>query len=122
MEPKFSIRKEDNFVRSCVRAPTTPALLYELLGETARKAKQWGFKRYCSDFRKSERQMDVLKDYDIAYNIAGECGMVPGSKHALVVKKEEIGEFRFVENVFNNAGYILKAFTEEDEAIKWIRK
>ncbi len=122
MNPIISIKKGENFVHSCVRGPITWELLAEQMTKTAEKAKEWDFRRHLVDFREAKKQLGVLDDYDIAHKKAREYGFKPGSKHALIVRYEEIDGFSFVETVFRNAGYNLRIFTEEDEALDWIKK
>ena len=120
MDHKIIIKKAKNFVHIQIHGPATLEVLEEQMTRAAEKAKQWGFDRYCADFRKAERQVRVIDDYDIAYKKARKCGLMPGTKHALIVRKEDIEIFRFIETVFYNNGYNLKVFTVEDAAILWI--
>jgi len=122
MNPGISIEKGVSFVHSRVRAPLTEELLSELMSRIADKAEEWGFSRHLVDLREGEKQLAVIDDYDLAYRKAREYGLKPGSIHAIIVRHEDIDEFRFVETVFLNAGYTLKIFTEEDTALDWIRE
>jgi hypothetical protein len=119
-EPGLSIKKGENFVHARVSGPVSLELVAELMKKSAEKAKKWGFNKYLVDFRQAEKQLSVFEHYDFAYKKAKEYGFKPGSKHALIVRHEDINRLRFVEMVYHNAGYILKIFTEEDGAIDWI--
>ncbi len=123
MNDRISINKGENYVHSYVYASISMDILAELMIKTSEKGKEWGFNRYLVDFRGAEKILGVLDDYNVAYVKAKEFGLKPGgTRHALIVRHEDIDEFGFVETVFQNAGYILKIFTEEDAAIRWIKK
>jgi hypothetical protein len=123
MGHKISIKKGENFVHSYVLGPISWELLAKLMTKTAEKGEKWGFNRYLSDLRGAEKQMRIYQDFEFAQRQAREYGLKPGvSKHALIVRHEEIAEYSFVETAFRNAGYRLKIFTEEDAAFDWIRE
>ena len=109
-------------MHSYIRARISEELLAELMAKTEEKAKKWGFNRHIVDFREAEKQLGVLEDYEMARSKARKYGLEPFSKHALIVRHEDINEFRFVETAFRNSGYNLRVFTEENEALDWIKK
>ena len=121
MSQRIAIKKGKNFVHSNVYGPISLDLLAELMGKTAEKADKWNFTRFLVDFRKAKKEMSIVDDYNIAHIKAKEFGLKSGSsKHALIVRKEDFNDFLFVETVFQNAGYILKIFTEENTAFNWL--
>ena len=124
MDHLINIKKGDGFVHSYFRGPITLERLAELITKTARIAKEWGSEKYLADFRDAgKRQINFTDDYDLAYRKVKEYGFKPGSKHALLIRRdEEIDQWGFVETVFQNAGFTLRIFTEEEVALDWIRK
>ena len=123
MDHRISIEKRENFVHAYIIGPISQELLAEFMKKTSMKGKKWGFNRYIADLRQAEKQMSMVKDYNFAYRKAEEYGFKPGtSKHALIVRHEDIDDFAFIETVFQNAGHNLRIFTDEDAAFDWIRK
>ena len=123
MDHRISIKKRENFVHSYIIGPISQELLANFMTKIAMKGRKWGLNRYIADIRQAEKQMDVIEDYNFAYSQAEEYGLKPGgSKHALIVRHEDFDKFAFIETVFQNAGYTLRIFTDEDAAFDWIRK
>jgi hypothetical protein len=74
MDQRISIKKSENFVYSYVTGPISEELLAELMTKLSIKGKEWGFNRYLSDLKQTEKQMGITEDYDFAYNQAMKYG------------------------------------------------
>jgi hypothetical protein len=55
---------------------------------------------------------------ELLKSFIAELGCKSGSKHALVVSRENIDDYSFVETLLINAGYQSKMFTDESSAIE----
>jgi len=122
MNSGISIRKRENYVHSEVRGALTIELLAELMTEITARAEDWRLTKHLIDMCEAQKQMGVSEDYDLAYKKAAGYGLKTGSRYAVLVKQAYKNEFVFVETVFQNAGYDVRIFTEEEAALAWIRK
>ena len=122
MEFKISVMRGETYVHSRVCEPLTEEVLTELMSATAQKADEWGFNKFLVDLREAPLLVHTVSNYEFAYDKSKRLGFKVGSKHALIVRPDDLSEFGFVETVFNNAGFRLRVFLEETDAIEWLEE
>ncbi len=120
----IEIQNKKNFIYSHFRGPVTNQGLAELVVSTAKKAEEFGLNSYFVDFRDAgNREVALVDDYNFAYGKHMGPQLKRGARYALLIRNDgDITQWEFVETVFQNAGFVLKLFTEESEAFSWIGK
>ena len=121
---RIEIKKGNGFVHAQFYGPVRTEGLSELMKKSIQKAIEWDFNNFFADFRQSgKRDVEVFDDYDAAYSKLAEFGFKLGSKHAILVRKDDdLAQWKFVETVFRNAGYFMNVFTDEKQALEWVQK
>ena len=122
MDYDVSVSERKTYVHIRVKAPVTDELLEEFLRLSAEEAKESGLNKFLFDLRLAPNRATMFRHYQFVYERSRELGFRSGSKHALVVSAEDLGEYSFVETVLINAGYQGKMFTDELSAIEWLEK
>lgn len=82
-------------------------------------AKKAGLNKYLVDVRGCPYAASILDDYQTAYKIAQDSGVAAGSRIAGLTDPQSKNH-AFIDNAANNAGYQVKFFSDEDEAVRWL--
>jgi len=119
---KYDVSVSDNkrYIRIRVNEPVTADVLKGFISETANKTKEYKVNKFLFDLRNSPNRTSPSIHYEFVYKRVEELGFVHGSKHAIIVKTEDIPDYHFVETILDNAGFNGKIFTDERKAIEWI--
>jgi hypothetical protein len=71
------------------------------------------------DISKAPSTSSILDDYQSVYEIARQVGLKTGARIAALVAPTDSSR-QFVETAANNAGYLVKLFTDESVATDWL--
>ena len=71
------------------------------------------------DIRKAPSTSSILDDYQSVYEIARQVGLKTGVRIAALVTPTDSSR-QFVETAANNAGFLVKIFTDESKATDWL--
>ena len=98
----------------------TEEILVNSLNEASQKGKELKIEKFLYDIREVNNKVPTFGEYNIAYGFLDKLGFKSGTKFALLVSSKFKSNYKFSENVINNAGYLGKLFTDELKAKKWL--
>ncbi|MDY6824365.1 MAG: STAS/SEC14 domain-containing protein [Thermodesulfobacteriota bacterium] len=84
-------------------------------------SREKGIKRFLFDMRRGRNASSIFRNYEYAYNDMHEMGVTRSARSAMLVGPEDKSH-DFVETVCQNAGYNVRLFRDEQEAIEWLRE
>jgi len=123
MVHQLTIEKGESFVHTTLYGDLVASVGEQIIAESAKRAEEWGFRKFFVDLRNAQHRISATDDYDIAYRKAGILGFKPGSRHVLLVGPDgDLASWRFVETVFRNAGHCVQLFTDEERALAEIKR
>jgi hypothetical protein len=94
----------------------------QILGDIFAAIVTSGHRKTLVDYRESgNMDSDTMMDYDEA-SYAAKLPDVNRYRFAVLFKPSEVSQFLFWETVAVNRGVNMKAFQDEEEAIKWLSK
>ena len=122
MKYEIYVSDRKTYVHVRINEAVTPELLADFIGAAAKKSSECGIDNFLFDLRSAHNETSLYKHYEIVYKDSKDLGFKLRSKHALVVSRENMADYDFVETILVNAGYQGKIFTEELSAIEWLEK
>ena len=117
---EISVSDLKSYLHIRVNRPVTPELLERFIRETADNANIYKINNFLFDLSQAPNQTSLIKHYDMIYEQSKKLGFELFSKHALVVSRENMDDYGFVETVLINAGYKSRMFLDELSAIEWL--
>ena len=112
---------EDGFVRTTVYEPLTPDIAKQLAKESEAIRKREGVARALLDARQAVCAAELWEQYSLAYREIGQSIADRAERIAILVNPDD-RSYDFLEIVFWNAGYNVKSFSDEDNALGWLRE
>jgi len=89
-------------------------------GESATAlAKSRGINRFLFDSRLAPNVQSVTLNYEFAYRELSDFGFPRDSRSALLTAPEDRSH-DFMETLFKNAGYAVRLFHDEKQAVAWL--
>ena len=123
MAYRLTIERGESFVHTTFYGDLVASAGEQIIAQSAKRAEEWGFRKFFVDLRNAQHRISTTDDYDIAYRKAGILGFKPGSRHVLLISPDgDLTGWRFVETVFRNAGYCVQLFTDEKRALAEIKR
>lgn len=104
-----------------IMAPMTVELGFQCGREASALGKRMGISRYLFDSRGAPNVESVLPNYDFAYKGLESFGFPRHSRSALLTDPDDMSH-DFMETLFLNAGYEVRLFRDEAEAIAWLAR
>lgn len=87
--------------------------------EILKKLIQKGWSRTLVDVRGCEDRMSILDNYNIAREW-GEIGFKLEYRMAIIYKKEQEENFKFLDTTMSNRGNRVKVFLKKEDALDWL--
>ena len=120
MDYHISVSGNNNYIIIKLNAPMTAGLGRRCGTDAAELGKKNNMDRYLFDLRGSPNVETVQSNYEFAYSDMADFGFPRGSRSALLTDPDDESH-NFLETLFLNAGYIVKVFSDIDNAIAWIQ-
>jgi hypothetical protein len=121
MDYEVSVAEKDSFIVCVVSGP--------ILREDARKyssemivlAQARGIKRFLFDVREAQSALSILGNYKFAHEDLTELGF-PRFSRVAILRTADDASHDFIEKVSRNAGYLVRLFVGEADAIAWLEQ
>lgn len=107
------------FVRVVVNETVTTALAQRFSVAFLAAGKAAGVSAFLIDVRGVRNASSIVDNYTYAYHDAPAIEL-PGKRRAAYLVDPDDKSHDFVEIAMRNAGYDVRKFTDEDEAVKWL--
>ena len=120
---KFEIALADSrkYVICTVHEPVTTDFALEFGKAASQFARQHGLVRQLYDCRKVRNVDSVFHNYDFAYRDMVNLELEHNNRAAILVEATDRSH-DFVQTVLRNAGYNVKVFVDEQQAIEWLEE
>ena len=120
---KYDIRLADSgkFVVCKVFEAITTQFALEFGKATVEFCHQHGLNRQLYDVRQARNIDTVYHNYDFAHNEMAELGLIPANRAAILVDYTD-RTHDFVQIASRNAGYNVKVFVDESQAVAWLEQ
>lgn len=119
----YSIKISDNgqYMRIVAEADVTIKIAFQWTSELVELTKKNGIKKYLFDSRTAKNISGTSDNYHFSYKGTSKLNLDHGVREALLVASDDRSH-DFIETTKVNAGYDVKLFTDEYEAIRWLEK
>ncbi len=121
MDYDVSVSENGNYIIIKVNVPMTNALGVRCGTDAKALGDQRGIERFLFDSRGAPNIESVTANYQFAYEDIGNFEFPRLARSALLVDPDD-HSLDFMETVFLNAGYNVKLFSDEKEAIGWLNR
>ncbi|WP_429886326.1 hypothetical protein [Geoalkalibacter halelectricus] len=119
MDIEVRVAEGEDFVRIRIFVPMNNLIGERCARQAARLGEEHGLKKFLFDLRGAPNIQSVAQNYVFAYDELPQFEFPRASISAFVIDEGD-SSHEFIELAFQNAGYIVKSFTDEDAAIKWL--
>ncbi|MBD3387983.1 MAG: hypothetical protein GF416_02945 [Candidatus Altiarchaeales archaeon] len=92
----------------------------DAIKKVAEEIKEHGTQKLLCDYRECNLKTSITAQYDRPKTIS-EMG-IPKTTRIAGVHPEITEDIKFMEDVYNNQGYAMKAFTDYREALDWLKE
>lgn len=116
----LSVSEDERMVVCRVKQPVTVALAAAFAGEMDRLAAESGADRYLTDARGVPNVSRLAENYNYAHTEMADLGLRRCVKAAILADPWDRSH-EFVETTAQNAGFNVRVFYDEDEALAWLR-
>jgi hypothetical protein len=103
-----------------MQTPMTVERTKELIKFGVGLLHSYGIRKFLIDAHDSPHDSTIMNQYDLAYHYARSMGLSRPIKIA-VIKDQDDRSRDFIETVFNNAGYCYKLFSDDEDAVHWLK-
>jgi hypothetical protein len=120
MEKDFRLYREDDIIRVVVTGVFSLDLARAVVGSAIRACEEHRLVRALADIRSMQGDMATLDRYE-----AGTYGakMIPRTiAVAMLARPDQISPDSFFENVLVNRGVNLRVFSDQEEALEWLKQ
>ncbi len=115
----LSIPTSEDYVLIDINSPMTVELGLRCGREAAELGKQRRINRFLFDLRGAPNVEPVLPNYNFAYKDLQRFGFSHMARSALLTDAEDKSH-DFLETLFINAGYEVRLFRDEAQAVAWL--
>ena len=119
MTYKIELMEDENYVRLTLVSEPTVKEHEEFRAKALAAIADTGWTKVLIDTTQSEPQMSVFDDYE--YTSDHQWHLPPKLRTAIVHRVDEAKRFQFIEDVASNRGVNIRTFTDEDQALAWLR-
>lgn len=120
MDFLLSVSLSGKFVLIRVKAPMTTEIGRECSAGAVVLGEKYQINKYLFDLRESPNIEKVQSNYDFAHKDMSAFGFPKDAYFVLLVHPDDHSH-DFIATAFENAGYNIRLFTEEELAIKWLQ-
>ena len=110
--------KDAKYVRVVLTGEVTRNDLENARDKANRALTACGWNRLLVDVTQGNRKLSVAEDFE--FTTEHQSSFPMGIRMALVVRPDELGYFRFTENVAQNRGVNMKLFLDKIQALNWL--
>jgi hypothetical protein len=121
MDYEVSVSKNEKFVIIDAKAPMTVDLSRRCGIDAHELARKKEIKRFLFDLRGAPNIETVLHNYEFAYQDMQEHGFSRSIRSALLTDPGD-SSHDFMETLLLNAGYPVKKFSSEEDAVSWLEE
>ena len=104
MNCDISVSDRKTYIHIRVNEAVTVELLEDFIREAAEKANECGIENFLFDLRHAPNHTGPFQHHEMVFKKSKQLGFKPYSKHALVVRPEDMADYSFVETILLNAG------------------
>ena len=119
MDFEVRVIDEGGYLLCRVYRPVTISLARRFARAVDELHRQSGIHVFLFDLRGAPNTASVLDNYEYAYEDMAAMNLARNARSALLVDPDDHSH-DFPETVMRNAGYIVRLFTDEAEAIAWL--
>jgi hypothetical protein len=120
MDYQISISQDEDYVLIKAFKPMTSEIARSMGPEAAELGEKHDIHKYLFDVRDAPNIQSVAKNYTFAYKELPETAFPKSSISAFLISEGDRSH-EFIELAFKNAGYQIKSFTCEEEALNWLK-
>jgi predicted ATP-grasp superfamily ATP-dependent carboligase len=121
MDIEVYLSESQKYVVCRALAPITEEMTVRMTNEVAKIAEQSGVKNRLIDVRGMRNTMPVSVNYDLAYTNMDAMQIERSTKVASLQSAGDTSH-EFVCNAIRNSGFNLRIFTDEADAIAWLKE
>jgi len=119
MDYEITVSKTCSYIIIKFYAPLTTAVACQCGPELVSLAAENNVNRFLFDVRQSANTQSNADNYFFANKDIGDFGFPRASLSAFLVCTDDTSH-DFITTAFLNAGYMVKLFTDEETAVKWL--
>jgi len=119
MSASYQLNAENGIVRVSGTGEISPQFGTAMIEQSIKFAKENGLKLFLYDLR----QMSLTEDLFTLYSrpkLARGLGTPPDSRIAVLCARRD-AKMSFLETTANNAGFLHRVFTDESQALEWLK-
>lgn len=121
MDLKVGLSEDQHHVVVRVEGTITRKGAFEFNRAAAKLAREHEIEAYLFDLRRAVNVESAADNYAIAYEDASEIAFSRSARIAVLHAPDDTSH-QFIETVALNAGYCMKHFTAEQDALAWLRQ
>jgi hypothetical protein len=120
-DSEYSIELSDNgkYIRVLVKADVTLDIACRWTQDLVALTNKTGVKNYLFDSRNAKNICSASDNFKFSYEDSSKLKLDKSTRQALLVDPDDHSH-DFVETTKVNAGYMVKIFNDETEALKWL--
>ncbi len=119
MSYSVTLSDDGQYIVCRVDGPVTTAVARGFTLEMHRLSREAGVKRFLTDVREARNVLGPLDNYEYAYKDMRAMNAQRDIRSAVLVAPDD-DSHNFVETVVRNAGYNLRLYRDEGEALAWL--
>ena len=109
------------YFRINAKVDVTTEIARSWLSELANYSRESGVHNYFFDVRNVKNISNVTDNYNFAHHDVSSLNIEKTGRHAILVSPDDHSH-DFIETSMLNAGYNVKIFHDEDQAINWLEE
>lgn len=119
MDYELSISESHRYVICRINRPITADFALDFAKAADEFALERGVNKVLYDMRSIRNMESTMRMHDLAYRDVAEMGIRRNVRSAVLIDPEDHSH-DFAETVFFNAGYGMRLFRTEEEALNWL--
>lgn len=121
MDYQISVGEGEDYILIKVFKPMTSEIGFRSAPEIINLSEKHHISKYLFDVRDAPNIQSVTQNYAFAYQELPKLKFPRNSISAFLIKENDKSH-EFIELAFKNAGYLVKSFHSEEEALDWLRQ
>jgi len=121
MSYKISVSENGKYIRITITGTITVGLAREFSVDSIAASEAHGIERFLYDARTARNLSSILDNYRFAYEESSDLKLSHAARSAILAAADDESH-KFVVTTFRNAGFNVRGFTDEAEAIAWLEE
>ena len=121
MDYEVSVAEKDSLIVCVVSGPIIRGDARKFTSEMTVLAQARGIKRFLFDVREAPNASSILGSYTFVHEDLTELGF-PRISRVAILRTADDASHDFIETVSRNAGYLVRLFVDEADAIAWLER